>query len=197
MKIPAIVLTALLSTSCLALTGPPEEVGDGIVAALAEGDTERAAYMYDRIERDPEYREQIYPTLFDAARDRYIGNDFEGAADVLRFMLPRYPQAMAVKEAMAYSLFLQRASTGRADGARELEELLESLGNRPIGSSPWIALVETQVAIDRGDDAAALDGFDRFLAHWNGGPAELAVYVDDLGRYLTSRSSLASAGGGR
>jgi hypothetical protein len=42
------------------------------------------------------------------------------------------------------------------------------------------------VRIDRGDLAGARAAFERFVLRWNGQPEALAVYVEDVDRYLAS-----------
>ncbi len=189
MKIPTPIVASLASLavmSCVTITGPPERIAAEIVVALEEGNSGEASNLFERVQGDEDYRQQIYPVIYDAARNHYNAGETAQALDLLRFMVPRYPDARALREALVYSLFLERASAPSPEAglARELDGAIEALAERSVGEAPWLALIETQTAIDRGQFPEARKSFERFLAGWQGGPEPVAAYVDDLGRYL-------------
>jgi thioredoxin-like negative regulator of GroEL len=178
----------LLAACKSAPSGPPEELAPRIVTALDAEDEEEAAELFDAVSEDA--RERLYPLLYEEARGRYQRGDGAGAARVLRFMSPRYARARAVREALAYALFLERA--GAVAPAPELVAELEALvlELRADGAEPplWIALVEAQLAVDRAEWTRAIEALASFQSGWDGRPEELAVYVDDLERYLSTHS---------
>jgi hypothetical protein len=168
--------------------GPPEEVAPKIVAALDGGEADEAEALFEGSARSDDARERLYPLLYAEARARYERGESAGAARVLRFMVPRYPKARAVREALVYALFLERA---RAESPSS--ELVAELGERVTelrgaGGQPpvWVSLVEAQLAIDRGEPEMALEALAVFQGSWDGRPEELGVYVDDLERYLSA-----------
>jgi hypothetical protein len=179
------IVLVLLAGCRTAASGPPEELAPRMVAALDAGDEEAAAELFDATSDGA--RERLYPLLYEEARTRYAGGMSAEAARVLRFMAPRYPRARAVREALVYALFLERARAPEAppELVAELDALVGEL--RAAGEPPlWIALVEAQLAIDRGEPLAALEALAAFQSGWDGQPEELAVYVDDLERYLSA-----------
>jgi thioredoxin-like negative regulator of GroEL len=186
--LPALGLLALprLLAGCNSTpSGPPEELAPRIVTALDAGEDEEAAELFDAASAGDE--ERLYPLLYQAARGRYERGDGAGASRVLRFMAPRYPKARAIREAEVYALFLERAQAESAtpELVAELEALVGEV--RKAGEPPlWIALVEAQLAIDRDEESRALESLASFQAGWDGRPEELAVYVDDLERYMST-----------
>lgn len=164
-------------------SGPPEEVAPRIVTALDAGDEEEASELFEGAPS-----ELLYPLLYEEARGRHGSGDGAGAARVLRFMATRYPRARAVREALVYSLFLERAAAEppTPELLAELETRVAEL--RAEGGEPpvWIALVEAQLAVDRGRPNAAIEALATFHSGWDGRPEELAVYVDDLERYVAT-----------
>lgn len=169
---------------------PPEELANELITTLDEGKTKEARERFERVEDDAEYREKVYPVLFGAARGRYQQGDGAGAAVLVRFLHEAYPDAVAAREALLYSLFLARASQETPDPAlsAELEQLLADMraGEGPL--PVWVDLIEAQQGIDRGDTTGARAAYERFVAAWDRRPGDpvLEVYVDDIGRYLTS-----------
>jgi hypothetical protein len=183
----ALLLCLGLAACASAPSGTPIEVADEIVAALDAGQTARAESLFEGVAGDEEYRDRIYPVLFEAARDRYGASQGERSSALLEFAAEHYPDSLAVREALVYSLFLERAGT-RPD--RELldrtDRALEALRERRGELPPWAGLVETQQAIDRGELDQARDAYVRFRSRWDGRPEALGTYVDDLERYLTT-----------
>lgn len=168
--------------------GPPEEVAPRIVALLDAGKDEDAAELFEASARAEGAEQRLYPLLYEEARARYQKGDSQPSARVLAFMAGRYPRALAVREALVYALFLERAESEVPE-----PELVQAIGTavgelKQSGAAPlWIGLVEAQQAIDRGEPDAAREAFAGFKDAWDGRPAELTVYVDDIDRYLVSR----------
>jgi hypothetical protein len=168
--------------------GPPEEVAPRIAVALDEGRTDEAQDLFDASTSESGASEQIYPLLYEEANTRYQKSESAHSAAILGFMARNYPRARAVREARVYALFLERAH-----GDAPSPELVKELGTavaelrKAGGETPlWIGLVEAQLAIDRGEHPAAREAFAGFKKAWDGSPEELAIYVDDIDRYLTS-----------
>jgi predicted Zn-dependent protease len=180
----------LLLAGCVsAPTGPPEQVATSIVAAIDEDDDTAAEELWDRnAEESSEYRQQMYPVLYDAATERYVRGDVTGSTELLRFMAEHYPDAPAVAQAYAYSLFILRSGQLDPDPelVEELEVALEEARRHVPGGPAWFDLMETQVAIDRGRLTDANEAYNRFRVAWDGTPESLRPYVEDLGRYLDS-----------
>jgi hypothetical protein len=178
---------ALLAAACAATpVGPPEEVAPRIATALDAGKSDEAAELFEGA-ADDGGSEKLYPLLYEEARGRYRGGECARSARLLRFMADRYPRALAVREALVYALFLERAAseTPAADVLQELDAAVADL--RRQGSAPhWIELVEAQLSIDRGEPARARTHLASFREAWDGQPPELVVYVEDIGRYLDS-----------
>ena len=192
MKAPilfAAMSVGLLSGCTLAPLAPAGEVGTSILASLDDNDTDTAADLFSQAARRKGYLDRIYPVLYEAAQDRFREGDSAGSARVLRFMASSYPNATAVREALLYALLIERSRATSAEQGLldEMEQTLRDLRARSVSTTAWIDLVETQLSIDRRRLAEAREAFDRFLAAWNGEPAELAVYVEEIDRYLRSR----------
>lgn len=187
---------ALLAAACAAPPlGPPDQVAQEISLAIEEGDTEGARRLFDRAQSSG-YAERIYPVLYGRAGGYYGEGDAASAAHLLRFMHAHYPESDAVTEALLYSLFLERASqagepaSNESAAGAELDELLREVQSRDATPSIWVDLIRTQRAIDRGQPEQAREPYARFRAAWDTRPAELAVYVDDLGRHLSGAGGL-------
>ena len=181
-----ILLGAL--TGCVTTpAGPPEEVAPKIAAALDSGNSKEAEQLFTASASEKEGSDQLYPLLYEEAHTRYKKGDSESSARLLKFMSGHYPRALAVREALVCALFLERAGKDAAD-----PELLKTIDaaaqelRKSAAPPPWLGLVEAQVAIDRGEPAAARDAFASFKKSWDGRPPELAIYVDDIDRYLSS-----------
>ena len=199
LRLPPVLLLACALAACTAAPpGPPEQVGQELVAHLDEGREQKAQHLFERVEGDARYTERLYPLLYQAARERYSGGQPELSARILEFMSGRYPDATGVREGLVYALFLERAGSLNPDPAllEDLTDAVAALRERvPVEVlPPWIDLVETQLAIDRGRTAEAREALARLLARWDGQPEALAVYVDDLERHLAGG---ATSGGTR
>lgn len=181
-----IIVLSLAAAACVSSPpGTPEEVAAGVIDELDAGRPAEAGQLFERIASDDEAREKIYPILFFEARDRYRLGDAAGAAEVLRFMAPRYPAGAAVREALLYSLFLERAQSEKPDAelVDEIGEILADVGAGDSGPE-WVDLVRSQQAIDRGELPEAREALAQFLDSWEGNPPELMLYVEDMERYL-------------
>lgn len=186
-KTIAIALPALLAACASTPAGPPAEVAQEIVVSLDQGRVEAADARFDAVGERAEYRDKIYPVLYTTAGDRFETGEGD-PVPLLRFLAAHYPDAIAVREALVYGLFLERAEQASADPelVKELETTAAELRERATPQTPWLDLIDTQVAIDRGRDTDARASFDQFLAAWSGTPNELWPYVEDLERYFTS-----------
>ncbi|TDJ72748.1 MAG: hypothetical protein E2O39_06155 [Planctomycetota bacterium] len=187
MKTFAIALPLVLAACASTPAGPPADVAHEIVAALDVGRVEAADDAFAAVGERAEYRDKIYPVLFTAAGERFETGEGD-AVPLLRFLAAHYPDAIAVREALVYGLFLERAEQVTADPelVQELETTAAELRERGAPATPWLDLVDAQVAIDRGRTTEARVAFDQFLVAWNGSPNELWPYVEDLERYLTT-----------
>ncbi len=167
-----------------ALTG--DALPAGVLTALDAGQTQEASELLRGA--SPQDRERAYPALYGEARSRFEAADYSDASRVLRLLVDGYPEAAAVREAYLYSLFLERdgQTEPRAELTRELEEGLASFAEAGGAAPHWIHLVEAQTAIDQDRATVARAAFQRFRSGWNGQPATLQPYVDDLDRYLAS-----------
>lgn len=186
----SLVLVALLALvpACASLpTASPEELGASVVAALDRDDRGRADALFDDVEDDAAYRERVYPIVYAAARERFESGDAAAAARQLRFLADAYPDASQSRLALAYALFLQRAQTPApsAELTAELAGAVRAVRADGAGGG-WVDLIDAQRAIDADELDAARGAYDRFLASWDGSPAHMAVYVEDVGRYLAS-----------
>lgn len=182
MRFPTI-LTAAFLAGCALTSVAPEEAGPRIVTALDEGKVSEAASVFG----DTAERERLYPVLYQAAETRFEEGRYAQASEVLRFMKERYPDARSVREALLYSLFLERAEGGGLE-EEELEEmaaLASELENAP-GAEPWVRLASVQVAVDRGRPEEAREALTGFVDSWDGQPASLLPYVEDLERWIQS-----------
>ncbi len=188
MRTALIIPTVALLWSCAMAPTDPSAYGVQIISDLDAGQDSAAQEAFDRFADDDQFRETLYPVLFGEARSRYLDGDYEGAARVLRFTADRYPKAVAVREALLYSLFLLRADLAQPDSSlsHEMDTILAALDELGGDAAPWADLVATQNAIDLGQLEAAKAPYERFRAAWDGQPADLEPYVEDLGRYLQS-----------
>ncbi len=165
---------------------PPAVVGAQIVEHLKRGQQDEAAAAFSAAAPYEEYREKIYPLLYEAARSRHGHGDMAGAQELLEFLNERYPKAMAVREALLYVLFIKRCEQDQTDAAalaktdRLLKELRSGRAELPV----WVELAAAQQAVDanRLEDAGA--ALQRFRQGWNGEPKELSDYVQELDRFL-------------
>jgi hypothetical protein len=165
---------------------PPDQVARSVIAALDQHDEPEAIRLFETSSEQPTDRDKMYPVLYAAASERYLQGDFSGSASLLRFTAQRYPEARAVREALLYSLVLQRAEQSSPDPAllREIEQLLEEIQDTPGAPFPWLDLVATQHFIDRQCWSDARHALQRFETAWSGSPPGLSMYVEDLQRFL-------------
>ena len=191
MNRPSIFLLTLALGACTTTpTAPPRELAETIAADLAAGRDEQANERFADVADEEEYREQLYPVLFDAARARYESGDGAAAAAQLRFLAGVFPDSRSVHEALVYALFLERSSGSSSDPAlvAELTDALTRLATFDETGPSFVDLVAAQAAVDRGDTDAARLALDRFLRVWDGRPAELMPYVEDLGRAIAANA---------
>jgi len=182
-------LLALVTASCVsAATAPPDELAADIVAALDAGQRAHADALFASAAGSEAHRERVYPVVFGAARQRFEAGEPAAASAQLDFLTDAYPEARSARVALLYSLFLQRTEQAEAEPTLVLA-LGEAVADvREASSTPpaWVDLVEAQQAIDGGELDRARRSYDRFVAGWNGTPAPLTIYVEDVGRYLAT-----------
>ncbi|QDV08059.1 hypothetical protein Poly30_35950 [Planctomycetes bacterium Poly30] len=192
MRILLALLASLSAASCASTSvqtfSSPEEATNAIVAAAEQGNQDEARRIFDSFARSSVQRDKVYASLFSAAEARYDRGNGGGAANILQFVTTQYPAAAAAREALVYSLFVERAGAeapaeGQAETMAAAIESARSVSSEP---SAWIDLAATQVAIDRGDLSGARAEFGNFLDAWDGQPASLLPYVEDIDRYLQS-----------
>jgi hypothetical protein len=185
-------LVLLLAPSCSS-TGTrayatPEEATTAIITAAGAGDVQEAGRIFDSFAADPVERDRVYAAVFNAASERYEAGNSAEAANLLTFVTEHYPNAAAAREALVYALFLERAESGAMAAAStgELKAAITSVRAGVTVPPTWVELAATQVAIDDGELARARETFDAFLTTWDQQPSGLALYVEDIDRYLQS-----------
>lgn len=185
-------LVLLLAPSCSSTSKSayttPEEATTAIISSAAAGDVQEAGRIFDSLADDPVQRDRVYAALFNAASQRYESGQSAEAANLLTFVTEHYPNAAAAREALVYALFLERAEAGATTEASTgaLNEAITSVRSGVTRPPTWVELAATQVAIDDGDLARARETFDSFLTSWDQQPSGLALYVEDIDRYLQS-----------
>lgn len=190
LQVTAALLIPLLGASCAATSvqtfANPAEATQAIVQAAEAGNQEEARRIFASFARSSVQRDKVYASLFSAAETRYERGNGASAARILDLVTTEYPKAVAAREALVYSLFVDRAGAETpTEGQTETMALaIEEARAASPQSSAWVALAATQVAIDRGDTSGARAEFDGFLQSWDGQPANLLPYVEDLDRYL-------------
>lgn len=187
-----LILPASLLMACASVPpGEPGEVADAILADLDAGRVSEATERFEAVSSDGRFREAVYPVLYDAASRRYRESQMEQAAPLLRFLSDHYPNAVAAREALLYTLLVIRAGQDAADPQllAEMEHLLHRIHAASMDPPVWVDLAATQLEIDRGRLRDARAAYDRFRARWDRQPAELVEYVEDLDRYLQSHDT--------
>ena len=66
------------------VSGSPDNVATEIVNALDDGRVDDAANLFADVAKSEEYRQKIYPLIYESAQDRYVRGDAAGAAIILR-----------------------------------------------------------------------------------------------------------------
>lgn len=182
-----LALGACSSTSVRTFSSPSEATA-AMVTAAESGDMDEASRIFDGYARSSVSRDRVYAQLFDAAESRYESGQPMNAANLLRFVSGRYPNAIAAREALVYALFLERVDRGAPDDQlrRDLEAAISEVRAKAPRPANWVDLAATQASIDAGDMESARATFASFLGVWEGSPASLMPYVEDLDRYLQS-----------
>ena len=185
----ALACVLALLAACQTTSGPsgsPEEVAARIVTAVDEGRVADAAALFEDAAANEDLRQKLYPRLYEEAEDRFASGDAAGATALLRLMAAVYPDADAVQRALLYSLFQLR---GQSDATPELlaetDAALETVRSQP-NPPVWVDLVTAQLRIDQGRLAEAQTAYARFAGAWDGEPEAIAIYVEDVERYLAS-----------
>ena len=185
-----LLLASSLGASCASTAvqtfANPAEATKAMVVAAEAGDQEEARRIFNSFARSSVKRDQVYASLFNAAETRYERGDGAGAARILELVTQEYPAAVAAREALVYALFVDRAGSEEPSESQieAMELAIDAAREASPQPSVWVGLAATQVAIDRDNTTAARAEFDGFLQAWEGEPASLMPYVEDLDRYL-------------
>jgi len=176
----------LLVIGCQSTGVPPTQIAADVAALLVAGDTARAEARFEEIGGDDD-RALAYPVLHGQAETLWQQRDYASCIRVNRFLVAHYPDRVSAREALLYALFLNRARTGKVPGEATRREMAE-LGTaiRRVSKEPplWVDLALVQVAIDGGDQRIARASMARFRSRWNGRPASLRDYAQELDRWL-------------
>jgi hypothetical protein len=183
-------LACACATACVAAPPlDPEQGAPRIVALLDAQKTREADELFEAEAREAAFRDALYPLLYAEARGRFEHGAAPGAATILRFMMRQYPGSIAVREALVYALFLERAASPQAapELVAELGAVLATLQHEDVTLPPYVELALVQQAIDRGEPAVARDALARFQRAGTDAPPEIVLYAEDLDRYLRSQ----------
>lgn len=192
LRTSALLAAATLAAACVSTSvktfGSPDEATAYIVETAVAGDYDEAARVFETYASSSIQRDRVFVDLYDAAQTRYETSRAAEAANLMRFVTTQYPDAVAAREALVMSLFMERAERdGPTDaGTRELDEAIAAVRESSDSPSAWVDLAATQTAIDRGDLDDARREFRNFTSVWNGGPAQIVPYVEDIDRYLAT-----------
>ncbi|MEM1451682.1 MAG: hypothetical protein AAF957_24730 [Planctomycetota bacterium] len=187
-----LLAASTLAWSCASTTvstfASAEEATAAIVTAAANGNADEAERIFDSFARSSVQRDKVYATLYQAAEERYEAGRGQEASLILALVTKKYPKAAAAREALVYARFIERAESGSSseESNREMRAAIDDLRASSGSAPPWVDLAETQLAIDEGDMDLAARSFETFLEGWNGQPESLALYVEDINRYLQS-----------
>jgi len=184
------VFLAPLAGACA--TAPPlaPEQGAPRIVALLDGDkAQEADELFTAHASQANFRDALYPLLYAEARGRFEHGAAPGAAAILRFMTRQYPGSIAVREALVYALFLERAASAQAapELVQELGAVIASLQHEDVALPPWIELARAQQALDHGERTAAREALAHFQQAKTDAPPEIVLYAEDLDRYLRTQ----------
>lgn len=182
----AATLVASCQTASVQTFRTPEEATGALIEAAERGDVDEASRIFDTFARASVQRDRVYARAFDAAMVREDAGEAVKSANILKFVCEKYPGATSAREALAYSLWMERngseeASEGQTKDLRAAINDVRSATSKP---AVWMDLAETQVAIDEGDLDRAREAFGTFLFNWDGTPVSLMAYVEELERFL-------------
>ncbi len=167
----------------------PEAVAAEIVNHLKAGKTTSAEQAFAAVASSQRHRDVIYARVYHGAGNDYAHSKYDAAGVSLRFLANHYPEAIAVREALLYSLFLQRVAQEAPPSpaaTREMQALLNDLRSRERQPPAGVDLVSAQLAVDAGRIGEARDSLAAFRSRWNGSPAVLLPYVTEIERYVAS-----------
>jgi len=181
-------LILLFAVACATTHVPPADAAGEVASYLIAGEVNKAESRFDDIDSGDD-QDVAFNVLYSQAQSLYDQRDYASAARVLRFLMERYEDKRAPKEALLLTLTLQSAREGKPPAGDELKEmnelakeLREGVENPPV----WIDLVATHDAIDQGNLTAARASLARFQARFDGNPVSLTEYAEELERYLAS-----------
>jgi len=185
-----LALTAMLlfAIGCRSTGAPPAQTAAEVAALLVAGDTARAEDRFGEIGADDD-RALAFPVLFGQAQTQWKQRDYASCIRINRFLVAHYPERVSAREALLYALFLDRARTGTVpNGAtrREMQQLGTAIRKASKEPPLWVDLAMVQVAIDGGEGQLARAAMARFHSRWNGRPALLRDYAQELDRWLAT-----------
>lgn len=190
LQLATLLLASSLGASC-SLTpartfANTTEATQAMVVEAEAGNQKEARRIFDSFARSSDERDKVYASLFAAAETRYERGNGAGAARILELVTAEYPDAVAAREALVYSLFVDRSDSAEPteDQTKAMTQAIDAAREASLQPSAWVGLAATQLAIDLGDTSAARSEFDGFLQSWDGEPASLMLYVEDIDRYL-------------
>jgi len=166
---------------------PPEQAAPKIVALLDAGKSGDADELFAAEEREPSVRDGLYPLLYEQARGRFERGETTGAAAILRFMARAYPKSIAVREALVYALFVERAGSAQPppELVQEMGTVIATLEGADV--PPWVELARAQEAIDGGKPGTAREALARFQRANTDSTPEIVLYAEDIERYLQTQ----------
>ena len=106
-----LLVALLMVPACRTTSAPPAETAGEVAAQLISGDVDADEEAFEAIDDDDDDREVAYNVLYEQAGGLHAQRDYDSSARILRFLVDQYPDARAPKEALLYTLLLQR---GRA-----------------------------------------------------------------------------------
>ncbi len=169
----------------------PRQVAAEVADLLVAGDEGAAAELFDAWAEDEGARQAMYPVLFDIAEEHYDTGSARDAAAIMRFTASRYPNSLAAKEALLYSLLLQRAEEGALSrsGLDEMGDLVRELEGRAQNPA-WVSLAAIWYWIDRDRPEQAAEAWRDFQDTWNGRPSYLKPELVEIERWLETKGAL-------
>ncbi|MHC4959328.1 MAG: hypothetical protein ACYTGN_13240 [Planctomycetota bacterium] len=166
----------------------PEEAADEISARIVAGEADDADEIYRVVAKSEAHRTTIYNVLYGGARDAFQRGEYKTSSSLLRFLSGRYPKALAVREALLYSVLMERAGATQPMAVETVAEMDALIKELVTGGKPpvFVDLAAAQVHIDAGRTGAGRAALARFESNWDGTPDGLKAYVAELNRYLDS-----------
>ena len=109
----ALGLTLLFAVACATTHVPPADAAGEVASYLIAGEVNKAESRFDDIDSGDDM-DVAFNVLYSQAQSLYDQRDYASAARVLRFLMERYEDKRAPKEALLLTLTLQSARAGRS-----------------------------------------------------------------------------------